>query len=76
VTPVHTDTYSFTLYALDVKILDFPPPDPAILNYTRVMDDFLIAHAIGQTELIGTSAAIPNAPPVPPAAPPVPSPRP
>src|SRR5262245_51987429 len=35
--PVHTDTYSFTLYALEEKILAYPPPDPAIPNYTKVM---------------------------------------
>jgi hypothetical protein len=74
--PPRTDTYSFTLYALDTKILDFPPPDPAIPNYTKVMDDYLAAHAIAMTELRGTSAAIPSAPPVPPGPPPAPSPRP
>jgi phosphatidylethanolamine-binding protein (PEBP) family uncharacterized protein len=74
--PVHTDTYSFTLYALEEKILDYPPPDPAIPNYTKVMDDFLATHAIAMTELRGTSAAIPSAPPVPPGPPPAPSPRP
>lgn len=74
--PVHTDTYSFTLYALDVKILDYPPPDPTIPNYTRVLDEFLSTHAIGKAELIGTSDAIPSAPPVTPDPPPAPSPRP
>ena len=74
--PVHTDTYSFTLYALDTKILDYPPPDPLIVNYTRTLDEFLAAHAIAQTELLGTSAAIPSSPPVPPPLPPPPSPRP
>jgi phosphatidylethanolamine-binding protein (PEBP) family uncharacterized protein len=74
--PVHTDTYSFTLYALDEKILAYPSPDPAILNYTKVMDDFLATHAIAMTELRGTAAAVPTAPPVPPGPPPAPSPRP
>jgi phosphatidylethanolamine-binding protein (PEBP) family uncharacterized protein len=74
--PIHTDNYSFTLYAVDTKILDYPPPDPAIPNYTRVLDEYLAAHAIAQTELRGTAAAIPSAPPVPPGAPPAPSPRP
>jgi len=74
--PPRTDTYSFTLYALETKILDYPPPDPAIPNYTKVMDDFLAAHAIAKTELRVTSNAIPSAPPVPPGAPPAPSPRP
>ena len=74
--PIHTDNYSFTLYALDVDILAYPPPDPAILNYTRVLDEYLAAHAIGKTELLATAAAIPSAPPVPPGAPPAPSPRP
>jgi phosphatidylethanolamine-binding protein (PEBP) family uncharacterized protein len=74
--PVRTDTYAFTLYALDAKILDYPPPDPAIPNYTKVMDDFLATRAIAMTELRVTSAAVPSAPPVPPGPPPAPSPRP
>jgi len=74
--PIHTDNYSLTLYALDVKILAYPAPDPAIPNYTRLVDEYLAAHAIGKTELLGTSAAIPSAPPVPPGPPPAPSPRP
>ena len=74
--PVHTDNYSFTLYALDSKILAYPAPDPAIPNYTRVLDEYLAAHSLGKAELLGTSAAIPSAPPVPPGAPPAPSPRP
>jgi len=74
--PVHTDTYSFTLYALDTKILDYPAPVPGIVNYTRTLDEFLAANAIAKTELLGTSAAIPSSPPVPPPLPPAPSPRP
>jgi len=74
--PIHTDRYAFVLYALGDKILDFPPPDPAIANYTRVMDEFLAARAIAATELRGSAAAIPSAPPVPPGPPPAPSPRP
>ena len=74
--PIHTDHYSFTIYALEDKMLAYPPPDPAIPNYTRVLDEFLAAHAIASAELRGTAAAIPSAPPVPPGAPPAPSPRP
>jgi phosphatidylethanolamine-binding protein (PEBP) family uncharacterized protein len=76
VPPFHTDTYSFTIYALDEKILDFPAPDPAIPNYTKVMDDFLATHNIGVAELRGTAAAVPTVGPVPPGPPPAPSPRP
>ena len=76
VVPIHTDNYSFTLYALEDKITAYPAPDPLIPNYTRVLDEFLAAHAIATTELRGTSAAIPSAPPIPPGAPPAPSPRP
>jgi phosphatidylethanolamine-binding protein (PEBP) family uncharacterized protein len=74
--PIHTDTYSFTLYALDTKIVDYPPPVMTIPNYTKVMDDYLASIAIAKTELRGTAAAIPSAPPVPPGPPPAPSPRP
>jgi phosphatidylethanolamine-binding protein (PEBP) family uncharacterized protein len=74
--PPRTDTYSFTIYALEDKILAYPAPDPLIPNYTKVMDDFLATHNIGVAELRGTAAAIPNAPPVPPGPPPAPSPRP
>ena len=74
--PPRVDTYSFTLYALDTKILDYPPPNPGIPNYTKVMDDFLVTVAIAKTELRVTSGAVPSAGPVPPGAPPAPSPRP
>jgi phosphatidylethanolamine-binding protein (PEBP) family uncharacterized protein len=77
VPPFRTDTYSFTLYALDEKILDYPAPDPNILNYTKVMDDFLATHSIAMTELRGTAAAVPTVGPSPPPnPPPAPSPRP
>jgi Raf kinase inhibitor-like YbhB/YbcL family protein len=74
--PVHTDHYSFVIYAVDTKILDYPAPDPTIPNYTRVLDQFLAANAIASAELHGTAAAVPSAPPVPPGPPPAPSPRP
>ena len=74
--PPRTDNYSFTLYALDTKVLDYPPPNPAIPNYTKVMDDYLVTVAIAKTELRVTSAAVPSAGPVPPGPPPAPSPRP
>ena len=74
--PPRVDTYSFTLYALDTKILDYPPPNPAIPNYTKVMDDFLATHNIGVAELRGTAAAVPTVGPTPPGPPPAPSPRP
>jgi Raf kinase inhibitor-like YbhB/YbcL family protein len=73
---IHTDSYAFTLYALDVKILDYPPPNPAVLNYTRTLHDYLETHSLAKTELTATSAAIPSAPPVPPGPPPAPAPRP
>lgn len=74
--PPRTDTYSFTLYAMPDKITALPPVDPAIPNYTAVLDAHFEALALAKTELRGTAAAIPTAPPVPPGPPPAPTPRP
>jgi phosphatidylethanolamine-binding protein (PEBP) family uncharacterized protein len=74
--PVRTDTYSFTLYAFDEQIIDLPPVNPGIPNYTKVLDDYFKTIAIAQTELRGTSDAKPISGPVPPGPPPPPAPRP
>jgi phosphatidylethanolamine-binding protein (PEBP) family uncharacterized protein len=74
--PVHEDTYSFTLYAMPDKITELPPVDPAIPNYTRVLDAHFASLALAKTELIVRSAAIPTAAPVPPGPAPAPAPRP
>lgn len=74
--PDRTDTYSFTLYALDEQIIDLPAVDPLTPNYVKVMDQYLETIAIDSTELRGTSDAKPISPPVPPGPPPAPAPRP
>jgi phosphatidylethanolamine-binding protein (PEBP) family uncharacterized protein len=74
--PPRTDTYSFTLYAMPDKITELPPVDPAVLNYTVVLDAHFESLALAKTELTGTAAAVPTAPPVPPGPPPAPTPRP
>jgi phosphatidylethanolamine-binding protein (PEBP) family uncharacterized protein len=74
--PHRTDTYSFTLYALDEHVIELPPVNPALPNYVRVMDEYLSSIAIDKTELRGTSDAKPTTAPVPPGPPPPPSPRP
>ncbi len=53
------DSYSFTLYALDVTTIgdsDLPEQD-GTTSYVKVMDDYLAANAIAATEYRGTSAA-------------------
>lgn len=52
-----TETYSFTLYALPAPILDFPPKQDGVNNYTRTIHDTIEAVAIAKTELRGTSNA-------------------
>ena len=74
--PDRTDTYSFTLYALDEQIIELPPVNPLIANYVRIMDEYLSSIAIDKTELRGTSDAKPVGPPGTPPPPPVPAPRP
>ena len=58
-----TDTYSLTLYAINKAILDYPAMDPAIVNYSRTLHDYIESVAIGKTEIQFTSNALSNAAP-------------
>ena len=55
--PLNNDSYSFTVYAMDVATL----PVPALVadgpSFPRVMDDYLKAHALAAVEYRGTSNA-------------------
>jgi len=72
--PPVTDNYSFTLYAINVPILAYPPDPSAGDNYVHPLDDYLLGHNIGTTLLHATSNAAATSF-TPPAAPPGPSPR-
>ncbi|HKO46777.1 MAG TPA: YbhB/YbcL family Raf kinase inhibitor-like protein [Polyangiaceae bacterium] len=66
--PRATDEYSFTLYALDEKLVT-PPYDPSALDPVtgrvkskiRQYDEFFAANALDVTELLATSDAVPTA---------------
>jgi phosphatidylethanolamine-binding protein (PEBP) family uncharacterized protein len=68
-----TDNYSFTLYAINVPILAYPPDPTSGDNYVHPLDDFLKTpgNNIGTTELHATSNAAASAftPPNPPPSP-------
>lgn len=55
--PLNDDTYSFTIYALDVATLPIPAVDAAGPSFPRLMDDYLRANAIAAAEYRGTSDA-------------------
>lgn len=69
------DHYSFTLYAVDKAILDYPAVDPDEGNYVHTLNQYLVQHNLGKVELHGTSNAHASMPPAP-NTPPPPSARP
>lgn len=72
---VHTDSYTFTLYAMPTATITEPPmrEPPAEgappISYTKDLDDYFAANALASTKLSTTSDAQPANFALPPAAP-------
>ena len=57
-TTIVEDSYSFTVYALDVATLPIPATEAGGPSFPRVMDDYLKENAIAAAEYRGTSNAL------------------